>query len=472
MGMIVSYNHPYYKRTPQAFNFAFTNLKLGYLPAFYKNGVFFMLPSLRTLLLSKKWLLTYVVSLCLLFVSFFGFWYLAQLGNSADPTQFTRAFILGGAGILPLLIIMAMAVRMAAGVGQSLSSVGYQFRLDQLQKRLNAQDDFFRAINDYTPSALTIFNNASEYWFVNAAAAQILGGAGNSALGKKPSGVLGLDTGKKIEKSLDYVREHKKPLEILNQDTDKFGQPRYMQTSYQLLEAFGDFPGGIMAREENVTTILVERERRENMLRQVLSTLVAVVDRRDPYAAGHSARVGQLSRAMAIELQLTEREIDAAEIAGSLMNFGKVLVSRAILTKTEALTQEELQRIRDGILTSADILSLIDFSTPVVPTLRQVLERHDGTGVPFGLRGDSILMTARIVAVANAFVAMVSPRAYRPGAEFSLAAKRLAGDANKAFDPRVITTLETFLERNKHKLEWLAVKQQASAALAPSTPQS
>jgi HD-GYP domain-containing protein (c-di-GMP phosphodiesterase class II) len=415
-----------------------------------------MLPSSRSIARSRKSLLAYAAASVLVLVSAYGFFDWARGLSATGEEENLGLPELIGVGVVPLALGFAIVIRTALDIGQKVASAGFQFRVDQLQKRLNEQDDFFRAINDHTPSGLIIYNNQNEYWFVNASAVQSLGARGNDILGKKPSALLGLEPGRKIERSLDYVRQKKLPLEILNQEKDKRGHPYYIQTSYQLLEPFGDFPGGIMAREENVTSIIVERERRENMFRQVMSTLVAVVDRRDPYAAGHSQRVGQLSRALAIELQLNERDIDASEIAGSLMNFGKVLVSRSILTKTEALTPEELQRIRDGILTSADILSLIDFSTPVVPTLRQTLEHVDGTGVPYGLQGDAILMTSRIVAVANAFVAMVSPRAYRAGAEFPVAAKRLAGEAGKAFDARVVSALEVFLNKNKHKLEWLA----------------
>jgi PAS domain S-box-containing protein len=417
-----------------------------------------MLHSLRTIALSKKLLITSAVGGGLFAVSAFGVWGWMHMRGDNDARSWALVELVA-LGIVPFVSAIFLAMRFAMGVGQKLSSAGFQFRIDQLQKRLNAQDDFFRAINDYTPSALMIFDNNNEYWFVNAAAAQELGSSNNNVLGKKPSAILKGEAGRAVEKSLDQVRANKEPLEVLTHVKDKLGQSRYVQTCYQLLTPFGEFPGGVLAREENVTNILVERERRENMLRQVISTLVAVVDRRDPYAAGHSARVGQLSRSLAVELHLSEREIDAAEISGSLMNFGKVLVSRSILTKTEALTPDELQRIRDGILTSADILSLIDFSTPVVPILRQVLERYDGTGAPSNLQGEAILIAARIVAVANAFVAMVSPRAYRPGAEFSEAAGRLAKDGGKAFDPRVIEALDSFLAKNKSRLDWLALTQ-------------
>jgi len=398
--------------------------------------------------MSKRLLLTIIVEVALLVVSISGFLLGMQDGHLLSLVLF---------GAVPLGVFVFIALREATGTGEVLSSVGYQSRIDALQKRLNVQDDFFHLINNNTPSTLTIYNDRDEYWFLNASAARELDVSENDIVGKKPVEVLGAEQGRKILKNLERVRETGALVEAFDQYSDRHGAVRYVQTRYHPLASFGEFPGGIMAWGENVTSIVIERERQENMLRQVISTLVAVVDRRDPYASGHSSRVGQLSRALAIELHLPPREIEAAEIAGSLMNFGKVLVSRAILTKTEALTPDELQRIRDSILVSADILSMIDFSAPVVPTLRQVLERYDGSGEPNKLTGDMILVTARIVAVANAFVAMVSPRAYRSGADFIAAADRLAGDAGKLFDPKVIAALQTFLKKDGAKLDWLVI---------------
>jgi HD-GYP domain-containing protein (c-di-GMP phosphodiesterase class II) len=151
---------------------------------------------------------------------------------------------------------------------------------------------------------------------------------------------------------------------------------------------------------------------------------------------------------------LPESEIDAAEIVGSLMNFGKVLVPREILTKSGALTPEELQLVRDSILTSADILSIIDFDGPVVPTLRQVLERYDGSGVPQGLKGEQILMTARIVTVANAYVALVSARAHRPSLPVNQSLENLMKDADRFYDRRVVQALSNCAKNRRDLLDW------------------
>jgi len=408
-------------------------------------------------LLSKK-SLTYLIGFLLLGMSACGFW----LWMTDPRTGFPSLLHLICFTIWPLIIFAFMVLREAANANHLGTSKSFHSRLSQMQQRLNAQDDFFQTIANCTPSALTIFDKNNAYWFVNSSAAAELELSASDVVGKKPVEVVGGERGRKLEKNLDQVKQNNAPLEVLHQENGAKGGIRYLQTIYYPISSFGEFPGGVMARDENVTTIVIERERRENMLRQILSTLVAVVDRRDPYASGHSARVGQLSRALAVEMNLPDRDVEAAEIAGSLMNFGKVLVSRSILTKTEALTQDELQRIRDSIMTSADILSLIDFGAPVVPTLRQVLERFDGTGAPDGLKGDAILMTARIVAVANAFVALVSPRAYRAGIDFIVASQNLGRDAGTAFDPRVIEVLETYLRKNASKITWLSVTKPAA----------
>src|SRR5207302_2662956 len=133
--------------------------------------------------------------------------------------------------------------------------------------------------------------------------------------------------------------------------------------------------------------------------------------RRDKYAADQSTRVATLSRAVAEEMELPPGLAETVETAGYLMNFGKLLVPPELLTKTGPLSEAEMVLIRSSIQTTADIIAGIEFDGPVVETLRQMQERFDGEG-PRGLKGDAILLTARIVAVANAFVAMASPRAY------------------------------------------------------------
>ena len=405
--------------------------------------------------------LFYVVAAILLAVSAFGvFLLLSEFGRGTVNAQGQLLLMVGMVGF-PLLMLGALVGGGVRAFEQTKLAAGFQARLDQLQNRLSYREDLLRLVSDHQAGAIAIFDRHNRYWFVNQRAADNIGKMPAEIIGKPPIKVLGNDRAKRLEVRLAEARAAERYVEFVDQVVSPDGETRFMQSHYEAIEPFADMTGGVLVSEDDLTGLIVERERRERMLRQVIDTLVAVVDRRDPYAAGHSGRVGQLARLIAEEMGLDAILVEAAEIAGSLMNFGKVLVSRRILTKTTALTPDELQRVRDSILTSADILAIIGFEGPVVPTLRQVMERYDGAGVPEGLKGDEILVTARIVAVANAFVALVSPRAHRDSLSVSEAVARIMTEADTAFDRKVLIALSHHIENRPNKLDWLTATKQA-----------
>jgi HD-GYP domain-containing protein (c-di-GMP phosphodiesterase class II) len=113
-----------------------------------------------------------------------------------------------------------------------------------------------------------------------------------------------------------------------------------------------------------------------------------------------------------------------------------------------------MRRIRDSLQTTADLLAGIEFDGPVVVALRELQEHFDGSGGPAGLKGEEIVLPARIVSVANAFVAMVSPRAYRPGVGFDQATETLLGQSGKVFDRRVVSALINYLDNRGGRQRW------------------
>lgn len=383
---------------------------------------------------------------------------LAALRPEALEELYAELFL----SVAPLGICLLLMLREIRRNEQSRVASSYSLRIDTLQRRLNALEDLLSLVADHDNGSIAIFDDEDRFWYVNAMAARELGREAKDIVGQPLKKILGFERAQKMKERLERVRSTGKETESLDPRSLPDGSPRFVRSRFQRVN-FGGVANGVMVRDEDVTGLLVARERRETALRQIIATLVAVVDRRDPYASGHSARVGQLSRLLAEEMVLNEQEIETAEIAGSLMNFGKVLVPRSILTKTSALTPEELKRVRESILTSADILSLIDFSGDVVPTLRQVLERYDGAGVPKGLKENAILTTARIVSVSNAFVALVSPRAHRPSLDPDSALQILMKEAGRQYDKKIIELLEKCIKTHKERLDWLG----ASGSPAP-----
>jgi HD-GYP domain-containing protein (c-di-GMP phosphodiesterase class II) len=223
---------------------------------------------------------------------------------------------------------------------------------------------------------------------------------------------------------------------------------RVVQSEHIPVEATSEMPRGVLTVEHDVTEVVTERERRARTLQRLVRTLVSIVDRRDPYSARHSARVAQLAKAVAEEMGLSPVEVETAETAGNLLNLGKILVGRAVLTRSGQLSEDERQQVRRSLLAGADLLEGIEFDGPVVETLRQAQCNWDGTGLPPGIAGEDILVTARIIAVANAFVGMTSRRAHREALGIDEAIEVLLRDVGKEFDRRVVAALISYLDNH------------------------
>ena len=243
--------------------------------------------------------------------------------------------------------------------------------------------------------------------------------------------------------------------EVLTLERD--GRERIFKSDHIPLAGDRDHPRSVLMVMQDVTELMAERARREATMRDLVGTLVSLVDQRDPFSANHSSMVAEVSRAIAEEMGEPEAVRQTVDIAGNLMNLGKILVSEEILTKTSALTDEEFNAVRSAMVRTADMLSGVSFDLPVAETLRQLQERWDGQGYPDGLAGDAIRIEARIVAVANAFVGMVSPRAFRGALPMEKVISILMGDAGTRYDRRPVAALVNYVENRGGAERWAAV---------------
>ncbi len=150
---------------------------------------------------------------------------------------------------------------------------------------------------------------------------------------------------------------------------------------------------------------------------------------------------------MAGEMELGPADVECVEVAGRLMNLGKILVPEELLTKSEPLTDDELALIRNSIATSADLLDGVEFTGPVVETLRQLAEDVTG-GKGSGNGEGEVMLSTRIVAVANAFVALASPRAYRAGLAIDAALDTLLSKMSAGGNRRVVVALASYLDNH------------------------
>jgi PAS domain S-box-containing protein len=189
----------------------------------------------------------------------------------------------------------------------------------------------------------------------------------------------------------------------------------------------------------------------EQLRTAVMSTVEVATnlsEMRDPYTAGHERRVAEISAAIGAELGFDGPRIEGLRIAGHLHDVGKITIPSEILSKPGKLSPIEFQLIQGHALAGYDVLKNVEFPWPVAQIALQHHERMDGSGYPQGLKGDAILLEARIMSVADVVEAMSSHRPYRPGLGVDKALAEIERGRGIAYDPVVADAcLKLFREK-------------------------
>jgi putative two-component system response regulator len=198
-------------------------------------------------------------------------------------------------------------------------------------------------------------------------------------------------------------------------------------------------------QREAVSSLEHAKDRLERASLSFASALVATLDARDRYTAGHSAAVAVYSRDIARRMGLSEEEQSVVHLCGLVHDIGKIGLPAGLLEKPGALTLEERRQMEEHSAIGEKILSKVDDYAEIAKIVRHHHERVDGLGYPDGLEGDAIPLAARIIAVADAYNAMTSDRPYRDAMPSRVARLRLAQAVESQFDTSVVAAFEAVL---------------------------
>lgn len=172
---------------------------------------------------------------------------------------------------------------------------------------------------------------------------------------------------------------------------------------------------------------------------RTIKVLAQAIDARDHYTHSHSENVARYAAAIAEELGLNASDIEKIREACELHDLGKIGIEDNILGKPAALTEQEWKQIKRHPLTGAQILEPLTFLNGVIDLVRQHHEHYDGLGYPAGLKGDDILLGARILNLADAYEAMTSARSYRKiPLTKEEAITEIKNNNGKQFDPKIV----------------------------------
>src|SRR3989338_8090253 len=189
-------------------------------------------------------------------------------------------------------------------------------------------------------------------------------------------------------------------------------------------------------------------EEQQKIILGSIKSLVTLLDTRVPQEYTHSPYFSHLVMMIACEMHIDEKQIESLKYASMLHDAGKADIPLEILTKTSKLTPQEFKIIKRHPVTGAQILRHLQILRPVIPIIMHHHEKYNGTGYPSRLKKGQIPQGARIMAVADAFEAMVYGRPYRERMSVSAAIKEIKKKSGTQFDPKVV---EAFLKVAKKK---------------------
>ena len=212
--------------------------------------------------------------------------------------------------------------------------------------------------------------------------------------------------------------------------------------------AVKDEQGEILYFEGIVEDVTLRKHAEEQLrktlenLRKAFSTtvqvLVSAVETRDPYTSGHQIRSADLARAIATEMGLPQERIYGIRMAGTIHDIGKMYVTTEILSKQTKLTELEFSLIKEHANRGFEMLKNVESPWPLAEIVYQHHERMNGSGYPRGLKGDEIIMEARILAVADVVESMASHRPYRPALGSNAALAEIENNKGTLYDADVV----------------------------------
>ena len=215
---------------------------------------------------------------------------------------------------------------------------------------------------------------------------------------------------------------------------------------------------------QGIARDITERKRTEEKLQQTLDSLrkavgvtiqvlMSAIEARDPYTAGHQSRSADLARAIATEMGLCQDKIEGIRIAGSIHDIGKLSIPAEILSKPSKLTALEFSLIKGHSQSGYEMLKNVESPWPLAQIVYQHHERMNGSGYPRNLKGDEIILEARIMAVADVVEAMASHRPYRPGLGIEAALEEIEINNGLIYDYTVVGACLRLFRENGYRLK-------------------
>ena len=233
------------------------------------------------------------------------------------------------------------------------------------------------------------------------------------------------------------------------EETPKEGEGPFLKEEKQLIDSIAERLGQITQRRQAEEVLKHTLESLRKAFGTTIQVMVSAIEVRDPYTAGHQIRVADLARAIATEMGLPQDTIEGIRMAGSIHDIGKLSIPAEILSNPTKLSDIEFELIKEHARKGYEMLKDVESPWPLAEIVYQHHERMNGSGYPRNLKGNDILMEARIIAVADVVEAMASHRPYRPTLGIDAALKEIEDNKRTLYDADAVgACLRLFREKS------------------------
>ncbi len=368
-------------------------------------------------------------------------WVILEVSASILEENFASlAWTTYGIGFLVALgIILLFAMLWWMMIGAEQRAAADKFR--GLYEVITQQKSLLDSINISLKVGLSLVNLTGDVKIFNKSFTEIVDkdeeDMANATLMSVFSGqVAGL-----FMKNLNKVRQEEKTLTFECEIPKKEQILLYRVTMYPFRDEQKDNSvKGVVATYQDITEFRRNSEKNKKQQANIINAFVRAIEGIDPYLTGHSQMMSDIGVLMCSKLEFSDEEKNIVHNASIFSQLGKLFIPREVLLKTSKLTDEEFAMLKQIPTKGYEVLSGIGFSDKIAETVYAMSENIDGSGFPQQLKGDEFLVYAKILAITNAFCALISNRAFRKGLPIGEALERLRQDTHK-FDQSLVEIL-------------------------------
>ena len=321
------------------------------------------------------------------------------------------------------------------------------------EKTIVQQREEYRTIFDGVRPLIAYLDNEGVIQRINKSGSVLVNRDPKEVVGKTMYDFFPAAEADKYQEADKQVIDSRKPLiGLISEYTRPSGQKRWTQIDrIPYFDENGDMIGIIVFAQDITRRKMAEEkleksyESLKKTLDDAIDTMAKIVETRDPYTAGHQHKVADLAIAIAREMKLEDTRIDQLRMAAIIHDIGKMYIPSDILSKPGKLSNTEFELIKTHPQSGYDIVKGMDFPCNIAKIVLQHHERLDGSGYPNQLKGEDMILEAKILAVADVVEAMVAHRPYRPALGLVKALEEISKNKGKLYDPDVVDAcLELF----------------------------